>query len=119
MAAPTLSELERSVVATLLPKTPLTGATTESGGSHGVVLLPGIAAVRIAKTTSAADALPRRVTLLHKLAVSGLPFAIARPLSDVHVIDRHTAVATSWVRSGGTGDPRVLRRVIDAITEWN
>jgi hypothetical protein len=120
VAAPTLSELERSVVAALLPKTPLTGATTESGGSHRVILLPGIAAVRIAKTTSAADALPRRATLLHKLAIAGLPFAIPEPLSDVHVIDGHTAVATSWVSgspcSGATGDPRVLRRVIDAIT---
>jgi hypothetical protein len=48
---PYLSELERSVVAALLPRTPLTGATTGSDGSHRVVLLPGIAAVRIVKTS--------------------------------------------------------------------
>jgi hypothetical protein len=55
------------------------GATTESGGSHRMVLLPEVAAVRIAKTRWAADALLRREAHLIKLAVSGLPFAVPQP----------------------------------------
>jgi len=54
-----------------------------TGESHDVVLLPGVAAVRITKRPDAAEALPRRTALLGRLAGLGLPFATPVPLSEV------------------------------------
>ncbi|WP_214403010.1 phosphotransferase family protein [Pseudonocardia lacus] len=110
---------ELAVAEALLPGTALDGATVVSGGSHDVVRVPGVAAVRIARSAPAVESLARRSALLVALARAGLPFAVPEPLGPVTSTAGWTAVAVSWVPGReaprGEGDPDVLRGVLDAL----
>jgi len=92
------------IAVALLPEASLDGVALAQGSHHDVVLLPGIAAIRISRHARAAAALPRRARLLQLIAAAGLPFAVPEPLTPVtHFVDR-AAVAVSWI--GGIGLPR-------------
>jgi hypothetical protein len=96
------TDREVGIVGTLLPSTTLDRATVIPSGSHDVVLIPDIAAVRIARDALAVESLPRRTALLEALAKAELPIATPIPLSPVvvHVrLDRCRRVM----------DPRPLR----------
>lgn len=88
-----------------------------SGQFHDVVLVPGVAAVRIART--AAEELSRTAELVRRLEDLDFPYALPRPLSDVRIIDGRAAVVTAWVDGcvlpRGSGDPGELRRVLGAL----
>lgn len=88
----------------LLPGAPMDTASLAQGSHHDIVLLPGVAAVRISRHERAAAALPRRTRLLRLIGASGLPFAVPEPLTPVTRFAGRAAVAVSWV--GGTGLPR-------------
>src|SRR5690242_17889874 len=103
----------------LLPGAAWERARLGRGGSHDVVLLPGVAAVRVATHPTAATELPRRAALLHRLAKAGLPFAVPEPLSEVVTLGGHTAVALSWIDGAptprGQGDPEGVRALLGAL----
>ncbi|MFI6479749.1 aminoglycoside phosphotransferase family protein [Nonomuraea sp. NPDC050663] len=107
------------VARTLLPGVSLEAARHEQGGFHDVVLVPGVAAVRIARTGRAARELPRRTALLDRLAAQDLPFQVPVPLGPVTEVHGRTAVAVSWLdgqaHPKGSGDPAELRAVLDAL----
>lgn len=46
-----------------------------------MLLIPGIAAVRVSKRPLAAAAMPRRIEVLRHLASAGLPFQVPEPLT--------------------------------------
>ncbi len=71
------------VAATLLPGADLRHATLARGQFHDVVLLPGEAALRVARRPAAAALLSRRTALLGRLQEIGLPFEVPRPLGSV------------------------------------
>lgn len=109
-----------AVAAALLPGERMDGAGFARGGSHQVVLLPGTAVVRIARTAAAAALLPRRTELLHRLSALDLPFAVPVPLSEVVTVDGCTAVALSWMDGepcpkGEGGDPKELTALLEAL----
>lgn len=108
-----------AVAEDLLPDESLDGAVLARGQFHDVVLLPGVAAVRIARSEAAALRLPRRTALLCQLQEHELPFLVPAPLTDVRRVGDRVAVAVSWIPGGaaasGTGDPVVLRGVLDAL----
>ena len=114
---PTAREIE--IVRTLLPEADPGPATVLPSGSHDVVLLPGVAAVRIARDAPAIEALPRRTALLSRLAGAGLPFATPVPLTPVGSGPDWTAVAVSWLPGEPlppeSGEPRTLRAILDAL----
>jgi aminoglycoside phosphotransferase (APT) family kinase protein len=95
------------------------GARTVSGQFHDVVLVPGVAAVRIART--AAEELSRTMELVRRLENLDFPYALPGPLSDVSIVDGRAAVVTAWVDGRalprGSGDPDELRRVLGALAE--
>lgn len=103
----------------LLPGAPWEKARLGRGGSHDVVLLPGVAAVRVATHPSAAAELPRRVALLHRLSKAGLPFAVPEPLTGVTAVAGRAAVALSWVDGSptprGEGDRGGIRDLLAAL----
>ncbi|MEU1621128.1 aminoglycoside phosphotransferase family protein [Streptomyces sp. NPDC005722] len=106
----------------LLPGAPLDRALLAADGNiHHVVLLPGVAAVRIARRPSAAEALPRRTELLRAVAAAGLPFAVPEPLTPVSDFDGRTAVAVSWLDGAalpeGEGDPEQIGELLRALRE--
>lgn len=108
------------VASVVLPGEDLRHATVAQGGSHHVVLLPGVAVVRIARKPSAVDALPRHVELLRQLP--DFPFAVPVPLTDVMQVDGHTAVALSWVPGrplprGTAIDPLELSGLLDVLRD--
>lgn len=109
------------IVAALLPHASLADARLKHGQFHDVVLLPGVAAVRIARREAAARDLPRRAALLTGLATLGLPFEIPRPLTDVATIAGRAAVAVSWLDGHplprGEGDPRRLATLLATLRE--
>lgn len=119
---PVSAELLRTADA-LLPGAPWEHARLGRGSSHDVVLLPGVAAVRVATHPSAAAELPRRVALLHRLGKAGLPFAIPEPLSEVVTVDGRSAVALSWVDGAptrrGEGSPAGIRDLLAALASVN
>ncbi|MDI5969178.1 hypothetical protein POF50_007440 [Streptomyces sp. SL13] len=88
-----LPDALREVVAAPLPGQDLTGTLVTAGQSHTVVLLPGAAAVRIARTPAAAAELPRRTALLGRLARAGPPFDVPVPQGGVTAFAGRTAVA--------------------------
>jgi aminoglycoside phosphotransferase (APT) family kinase protein len=102
-----------------LPSTSLDRATVIPSGSHDVVLIPDIAAVRIARSAPAVESLPRRTALLEALAKADLPFATPIPLSPVVSAPGWTAVAVSWIPGryapAGNGEPTTLRNVLEAL----
>jgi len=103
----------------LLPHADLAQARLVGGQFHDVVLVPAVAAVRVARRPAAAAELPRRTELLRRLARAGLPFRIPEPLGEVTVVDGATAVAVAWIEGvpgeKGVGDPAQLRRLLDAL----
>jgi len=113
------TDREVGIVGTLLPSTSLDRATVIPSGSHDVVLIPDIAAVRIARSAPAVESLPRRTALLEALAKAGLPFATPIPLSPVVSTFDWTAVAVSWIPGRyaprGNGEPTTLRNVLEAL----
>jgi aminoglycoside phosphotransferase (APT) family kinase protein len=104
----------------LLPGAPWERARLGRGGSHEVVLLPGVAAVRVANHPVAAAELPRRCQLLARLDKAGLPFAVPVPLTEVATVHGRVAVALSWVPGDptprGEGDPAGLRQLLDTLS---
>ncbi|MFD3450619.1 phosphotransferase family protein [Streptomyces sp. NPDC058691] len=110
------------IVDALLPGVPLDRARlADDGNIHHVVLLPGIAAVRISRRPSAAAALPRRTELLRAIGAAGLPFAVPEPLTSVTAFDGRAAVAVSWIdgtgRPEGEGDPEQIGELLRALRE--
>jgi aminoglycoside phosphotransferase (APT) family kinase protein len=109
-----------TVAETVLPGADLSAAGFARGGSHDVVLLPGTAVVRIARTASATALLPRRTRLLHELATLGLPFAVPVPLTDVMTVGDRIAVALSWLDGQPSskyegGAPKQLAALLEAL----
>jgi hypothetical protein len=89
-----------------------------SGEFHDVVLIPGEAAVKVARG-SATEHLPRRARLLRSLREAGLPFDTPVPLGEVVTIGGRSAVALSWV-SGEEArtspvEPPQLRALLEAL----
>lgn len=110
------------IVDALLPGAPLDRVRLAADGNvHHVVLLPGIAAVRISKRPSAAEALPRRMELLRAIGAAGLPFAVPEPLTPVAVFDGRAAVAVSWIDGTalpeGEGDPEQIGELLRTLRE--
>ncbi|MEU6738640.1 phosphotransferase [Streptosporangium sandarakinum] len=105
----------------LLPGAPLGTARLFGGGMHDVVLLPGVAAVRVSKRPSGAAALPRRTELLRVIAEAGLPFAVPEPLTPVTMFGERAAVAVSWLDGAampdGEGDPERIGELLRALRE--
>ncbi|WP_298711478.1 phosphotransferase [Micrococcus sp. 2A] len=115
------------------------GHVVESGQFHRVLVLDGLAVLRMARVSEAgapvgaawapedspAAHLPRRVGLVTALADAGLPFAVPRPLSAVLRRDddagRPLAAAVLQASVPGQphppheGDPTVLRGIVDAL----
>lgn len=118
---PEVNEKLLVLVEELLPGVPLDGATRAEGQFHDVVLLPGRAAIRIARGLAAEQELERRTELSRRLAGLGLPFAVPEPLTPVKVVHGRTAVAMSWIegepRAKATGDPAVLAGLLGALAE--
>ncbi|WP_431964765.1 phosphotransferase family protein [Actinacidiphila sp. bgisy160] len=85
------------------------------------MLLPQVAAVRISKRPSAAEALPRRMELLRAVGAAGLPFAVPEPLTPVAVFDGRAAVAVSWIDGAalpeGEGDPEHIGKLLRDLRE--
>jgi uncharacterized protein YfiM (DUF2279 family) len=86
----------------LVPDANLDDARLATGQFHDVVLLPGVAAVRIARREAAEVKLPRRTELLAHLAALDLPFAVPAPLGAAQRVDGRMAVAVSWVDGAGS-----------------
>lgn len=109
------------VASALVPDAAFDSAKLTTGQFHHVVLLPGIAAVRISRNVAAAAALARRTELLRHIARCGLPFAVPEPLTPVTQFGDRAAVALSWIDGAkhpkGEGDPRALRKLLTAIRE--
>ncbi|MEU7895237.1 phosphotransferase [Nonomuraea sp. NPDC049152] len=105
----------------LMPGISLDAARFFQGGIHDVVLLPGIAAVRVSQRPSGAQALPRRTELLRVIAASGLPFAVPEPLTPVMMFGERAAVAVSWLDGAGlpdgVGDPARIGELLTALRE--
>lgn len=152
-SSPAASELELAAEALtrLLPDVPAAladrlraaawsaGHVVESGQFHRVLVLDGLAVLRMARVSEAgapvgaawapedspAAHLPRRVGLVTALADAGLPFAVPRPLSAVLRRDddagRPLAAAVLQAFVPGQphppheGDPAVLRGIVDTL----
>jgi aminoglycoside phosphotransferase (APT) family kinase protein len=115
-AAPDLLE----IASALLPGTRLDDAfVAPDGNIHRVLLIPGIAAVRVSKRPLAAASMPRRVEVLRHLASAGLPFQVPEPLTPVTTFGDQAAVAVSWIDGAalpeGTGDPSQVAEVLEAV----
>ncbi|WP_116199269.1 aminoglycoside phosphotransferase family protein [Amycolatopsis circi] len=91
------------------------------GNMHHVVLLPGVAAVRISKRPDSAAELPRRVEILRAVAAAGLPFAVPEQLTPVTTFGDRAAVAVSWIDGEGlpegVGDPAAFGSLLTALRE--
>ncbi len=105
----------------LMPGVPLDTARLRKGGMHDVVLIPGVAAVRISQRPLGTAELPRRTELLRVIAASGLPFAVPEPLTPVTMFGERAAVAVSWLDGAGlpegVGDPERIGELLRALRE--
>jgi len=106
----------------LLPGVRLDGArVAEDGNIHDVLLVPGVAAVRVSRRPLAAASMPRRVAVLRVLGSMGLPFAVPVPLTPVTAFGDRAAVAVSWVDGSplaeGEGTPGQVAEVLRAVRE--
>ncbi|MET9231024.1 aminoglycoside phosphotransferase family protein [Lentzea sp. NPDC003310] len=106
----------------LLPGTDLdTAVLAAEGNTHHVLLVPGVAAVRVSRRPLGAASMPRRIEVLRRLAKIDLPFQVPQPLTPVTEFGGRKAVAVSWI--GGTalpkgeGDPAQIAEVLKAIGE--
>ncbi|RBY91415.1 aminoglycoside phosphotransferase family protein [Blastococcus sp. TF02A-30] len=110
------------IVDALLPGAPLRAARlAPTGNVHDVVLVPGLAAVRIARRPSGARLMPARMAALRAVASAGLPFAVPEPITPVTTFGERTAVAVSWLDGAalpeGHGDPVRIRDLLAALRE--
>ncbi len=106
----------------LLPGVRLDGArVAEDGNIHDVLLVPGVAAVRVSRRPLAAASMPRRVQVLQALGDAGLPFVVPVPLTPVVMFGERAAVAVSWVEGSplaeGEGSPEQVAEVLRAVRE--
>ncbi|MEU6714198.1 aminoglycoside phosphotransferase family protein [Nonomuraea sp. NPDC046802] len=105
----------------LMPGAPLDAARLARGGIHDVVLLPGVAAVRISQRPLGAELLPRSTEVLRAIAASGLPFAVPEPLTPVTAFGERAAVAVSWIDGAGLaegqGDPVRIGELLETLRE--
>ena len=106
----------------LVPDASLRSARLAGDGNmHHVVLVPGVAAVRISRRASHAADMPRRVSILRAVAAAGLPFAVPEPLSEVVTFGERAAVAVSWVGGEplpeGVGDASAFGALLEALRE--
>ena len=104
----------------LLPGVSLSAAfVAVDGNIHDVLLIPGVAAVRVSKRPLAAASMPRRVEVLRALAASDLPFQVPVPLTPVTMFDSRAAVAVSWIDGTalpeGEGSVEQVAEVLDAV----
>ncbi|WP_037363820.1 aminoglycoside phosphotransferase family protein [Amycolatopsis orientalis] len=110
------------IAETLVPDAPI-GSTrlATQGNMHHVVLVPGVAAVRISRRSDSAAELPRRVAILRAVAAAGLPFAVPEPLTPVTTFGDRAAVAVSWIDGAGlpegVGDPAAFGPLLTALRE--
>ncbi|MFI7615089.1 phosphotransferase [Nonomuraea terrae] len=105
----------------LVPGAALGTARLAKGGMHDVVLLPGVAAVRVSRRPSGAEALPRRTEMLRVIGAAGLPFAVPEPLTPVRTFGDRAAVAVSWIDGAGLpegqGDPARIGELLQTLRE--
>jgi aminoglycoside phosphotransferase (APT) family kinase protein len=105
----------------LVPGAPMDTARLTQGSHHHVVLLPGVAAVRISRHAAAAAALPRRTEVLRLVAAAGLPFAVPEPLTPVRGFEDRAAVAVSWIDGAelprDAASPAQLGALLGALAE--
>jgi aminoglycoside phosphotransferase (APT) family kinase protein len=104
----------------LLPGVRLDSASVAADGNiHDVLLIPGVAAVRVSKRALAAATMPRHVEVLHLLASSDLPFQIPEPLTPVTMFGDRAAVAVSWIDGSplppGVGSVEQIASVLEAV----
>jgi aminoglycoside phosphotransferase (APT) family kinase protein len=108
------------IAAALLPGVRLDRASVAADGNvHDVLLIPGVAAVRVSRRPLAAASMPRHAEVLRHLASAGLPFQVPEPLTPVTVFGDRAAVAVSWVDGvalpEGVGDPSQVAEVLEAV----
>ncbi|MEV4177544.1 aminoglycoside phosphotransferase family protein [Nonomuraea sp. NPDC049709] len=105
----------------LLPGAPLNQARLARGGVHDVVLLPGVAAVRVSRRPLGARVMPRNAEILRAIGAAGLPFAVPEPLTPVTGFGERAAMAVSWIDgtglAEGEGDPGQIAEVLTALRE--
>lgn len=103
----------------VLPAVDLSGAHLARGQFHDVVVVPEIAAVRIARRQVAACQLPRRTALLRRLGQVGLPFLVPEPLTEALVVGDRVAAAVSWIPGkplpNGVGEPEKLGALLSDL----
>ncbi|MFD4668110.1 aminoglycoside phosphotransferase family protein [Lentzea sp. NPDC058450] len=109
-----------TIASSLLPGVRLDAAFPAAEGNvHDVLLIPGVAAVRVSKRPLGASSMPRRVEVLRHLASAGLPFQVPEPLTPVTMFGSRAAVAVSWVDGSGlpagAGDPAQVASVLEAV----
>ncbi len=85
------------IASAALPGVDLDSARLARGQFHDVVVVPSVAAVRIARRAAAAVELPRRIALLRALGRVPLPVEIPQPLGEVVEFAGRTAAALSWL----------------------
>ena len=109
-----------AIASALLPGVRLDDAfVAVDGNIHDVLLIPGVAAVRVSKRPLAAASMPRGVEVLRQLASAGLPFQVPEPLTPVTMFGDRAAVAVSWIDGvalpEGVGDPSQVAEVLEAV----
>ena len=108
------------IASALLPGVGLDDAFLSADGNvHHVLLIPGVAAVRVSKRPLAAASMPRHAEVLRHLASAGLPFQVPEPLTPVTMFGERAAVAVSWIDGvalpEGVGDPSQVAEVLTAV----
>ena len=108
------------IAAALLPGARLDDAVVAADGNiHDVLLIPGVAAVRVSKRPLSAASMPRSVEVLRLLAAADLPFRVPEPLTPVTTFGERSAVAVSWIDGvalpEGVGDPAQVAEVLEAV----
>jgi aminoglycoside phosphotransferase (APT) family kinase protein len=108
------------IAAALLPGIRLDDAVVAADGNiHSVLLIPGVAAVRVSKRPLAAASMPRSAEVLRQLASAGLPFQVPEPLTPVTMFGDRAAVAVSWIDGvalpEGAGEPSQIAEVLAAV----
>jgi aminoglycoside phosphotransferase (APT) family kinase protein len=119
--ARSLPEKLHVLVSDLWPQFDLSDAHVSEGTYHQVVVVPGVAAVRIAPQAAGPEL--RRSCGLHRhLARLALPFEVPEPLGDVVEYEDKVAVAVTYVGGAsrplpdpGLSDPAPLRELLAAI----